>query len=350
LIFGTSIDGKLMFILIFIFCLVVSKNIHAVEESSLNVKLFVTEIKYPNGDYYKGKVKDGKPHGKGKYIWANERSFNGNFEFGVPSGLGVMRIKDFVIEGSFGSGKFNGAYKCSHPIIKKVSCIFEDGVLVSPPDLANKYTTLIKQKSQCFYDILEEHFQKARVSCSKEAVNGKLRAIEHLSWMYSEGIGGELDYMKAREWALKGAEIGSEFSMNLLGVLYLHGNGVKKDRQTSFNWLKKAANSGSIQAVYNIGFLYSEVGNFEKANQMYQIAYDNGDNEAALNLGILYFEGKGVTKNIRQAYIFVSVAAANNIGRSNELLKMIKKKLKPVDFQNLEADIDKAISRIKISN
>ena len=38
-------------------------------------------IKYPNGDEYKGDVKNGKPHGKGKYI-SDGDTFEGNFANG----------------------------------------------------------------------------------------------------------------------------------------------------------------------------------------------------------------------------------------------------------------------------
>ena len=48
------------------------------------------EKKYPDGSVYTGKLKDGKPHGKGKLVWPNGLYFEGSFKNGLYDGPGSL--------------------------------------------------------------------------------------------------------------------------------------------------------------------------------------------------------------------------------------------------------------------
>ena len=52
----------------------------------------------PNGDTYKGEIKDGKPHGKGTWIYTNvekvEVTYEGDFKNGKYDGQGTYTLPD----------------------------------------------------------------------------------------------------------------------------------------------------------------------------------------------------------------------------------------------------------------
>jgi len=50
--------------------------------------------KYPNGDYYEGEWKKGKPNGMGKMIYADGRIYEGNWKKGKANGYGVMKYSN----------------------------------------------------------------------------------------------------------------------------------------------------------------------------------------------------------------------------------------------------------------
>ena len=50
-----------------------------------------TTINYENGDKYVGSTQNGKPYGKGTYIWKDGSSWNGTFKNGIKEGLGVFK-------------------------------------------------------------------------------------------------------------------------------------------------------------------------------------------------------------------------------------------------------------------
>lgn len=71
---------------------------------------------YSNGDVYVGQMKDGKPHGKGKYTWSNGDFYEGDWVNEQRTGKGKYIYADgSVFEGDFvenrmeGKGKFTWA-------------------------------------------------------------------------------------------------------------------------------------------------------------------------------------------------------------------------------------------------
>lgn len=72
----------------------------------------IETIKYKNGDYYEGEVKNNKPNGEGKYVWTRGTIYEGDFVDGNFDGKGAIRCPngDFY-EGEFKNDKFNGKGK-----------------------------------------------------------------------------------------------------------------------------------------------------------------------------------------------------------------------------------------------
>lgn len=51
-------------------------------------------IRYENGDFYEGQLKNSKFHGHGTYIYHNQAKYCGEFKNGVKSGYGKLIWKD----------------------------------------------------------------------------------------------------------------------------------------------------------------------------------------------------------------------------------------------------------------
>ena len=69
----------------------------------------VEEITLEDGEYYRGQVKDGKPHGKGIVTMPNFGRYEGRFQDGEPHGKGILILLDGGrYEGEFKDGKPHG--------------------------------------------------------------------------------------------------------------------------------------------------------------------------------------------------------------------------------------------------
>ncbi len=87
---------------------------------------------------------------------------------------------------------------------------------------------------------------------------------------------------------------------------------------------------GSIgSALSNAGVIYGAHNNYEQAVKMYQKAINGGYCEsgetcgAKIHLGILYYEGHGVTKNHVKAYELFKDAAKNNNPDAQQALETL---------------------------
>lgn len=95
---------KLLLLLPLIFTLLVSGTVEAKKK------------KYPNGDYYEGEWKNGKPHGNGKMIFSNGSSYDGIWDNGkIVQGSAEIKLYDdnqifrgnlSALEGTFISGYY----------------------------------------------------------------------------------------------------------------------------------------------------------------------------------------------------------------------------------------------------
>ena len=69
-------------------------------------------VTFANGDRYEGTMRDGKKHGRGKYIWANGDVYTGDFIKDEKSGLGKLQYSNGdVFEGYRRNDKKNGQGK-----------------------------------------------------------------------------------------------------------------------------------------------------------------------------------------------------------------------------------------------
>ena len=70
---------------------------------------------------------------------------------------------------------------------------------------------------------------------------GDMKSPRYLGLAAMDGLGGEKDPEKAREWFLLAADRGDITSQYELGRIYEEGIGVEKDLEAAVFWYEKAA-------------------------------------------------------------------------------------------------------------
>lgn len=99
-----------------------------------------------------------------------------------------------------------------------------------------------------------------------------------------------------------------------LGCAKLSAHGVDCDEKDGFRLIAAAAQTGLPIAQAHLGRLYRDgIGtekNYFEAIKWFRLAYDAGLADGAIDLGLLYFEGKGVHRDLVEAASLLSYASA----------------------------------------
>jgi TPR repeat protein len=129
---------------------------------------------------------------------------------------------------------------------------------------------------------------------------------------YSRG-----DYAAALELWRPLAERGDPTAAFWLGACHDLGHGTVENNALAAQWYRKAAEQGHANAQHNLAHLY-EVGELQAGNYgtvaaatWYRRAADQGYRPAQVNLGVLYFSGRGVKRDLVQAYKWFTLAGSD---------------------------------------
>ena len=68
--------------------------------------------------------------------------------------------------------------------------------------------------------------------------------FNRLGYMYSEGVGVDVDVTEAAKWFRKSAEQGYMIGQYNIGLMYELGRGIGKDVNEAIRWYRKAADQG----------------------------------------------------------------------------------------------------------
>jgi TPR repeat protein len=149
----------------------------------------------------------------------------------------------------------------------------------------------------------------------KASANKEAEATYLLGEFHLKGLSGifNVDEKKGIELLQKSADLNFVPAMNRLGRLYLHGEHVIKDINNAYKWFNKAASFDSSEAQYTLGMIYLSEYN-RKSNKLtpaiswFELAADNKNVEAMIELAKIYENGKGVKKDMKMAYRWYSKA------------------------------------------
>lgn len=132
-------------------------------------------------------------------------------------------------------------------------------------------------------------------------------AIERMAEAY---LGEELGLEKNEKTALKlfkrAAKLGNAAAQYNLGMAYACGYyGVTADRKTALYWLKKSVKGENPSACLQVGLYYyytvKTKAAYKKAFHLFTDAYNFGENEAIINIGLCYLQGNGVKEDKKEA-------------------------------------------------
>lgn len=150
-------------------------------------------------------------------------------------------------------------------------------------------------------------------------------AMYSLGRMYTEGKEVASDLTMAFDWFMKAAEQGDADAQCQLGDMYSSGLGVGQSYSKAMKWFSKAACHGIASAMYSLGSMYeygkATAPDCNTAAEWYYQAASHGSLPAHYSLGRMYQEGKGVRQDVRTAVRWYRVAAAQGHKESQDMLR-----------------------------
>jgi TPR repeat protein len=143
------------------------------------------------------------------------------------------------------------------------------------------------------------------------ADQGVLSAQIHLGQLLSV----KKEFQHAFQYFQMASDQGSAEGQFLMGSCYEKGFGVERDMKKAFELYKLSAEQGFVKSQVSLAFFFStgieNVVEKEPAQALhyYQLADCQGCLAAKYDLGVMYFEGNGVKRNLRKAMKFWNEAA-----------------------------------------
>jgi len=118
--------------------------------------------------------------------------------------------------------------------------------------------------------------------------------------------------MRAQLTLLLGLTLGTAFAADFAAGLKAYES---HDYTAAFNEWKPIAEGGDANAQFNIGLMYFDgkgvPQDYEQAVDWFKRAANQGYAKAEKNLGELYYSGKGLKRDYIQAYVWLSICAAS---------------------------------------
>lgn len=222
-----------------------------------------------------------------------------------------------------------------------------------------------------------QDFDRARSLYEAAAEQGNPRALNNLGLLFVRGHGVGQDYKKAAELFAASAEQGMPEAMRNLGVMYENGFGVPLDEaratelyrqagQTGpgteitpalsydprlkplpedpglMKYLRQVAQAGDPVARFQLAWvlLNSEEPDFaaiSEAGTLLKSAAASGYGPAMRNLGLLYFEGRGVPQDYVLGRMWLTLASQAGQADAPDLILALGKTMTPGQINQAQA-------------
>jgi TPR repeat protein len=137
-------------------------------------------------------------------------------------------------------------------------------------------------------------------------------AQHFLATLYFNGQGVARDDDEAARWLRKSAEQGLAYAQYDLSVAYAMGRGVAKDEAEQVRWDRKAAEQGFAPAQHNLGSWYINgtrgvTKDEAEGIRWFRKAAEQGWVPSQGALAAAYIQGKGVPKDLVEAYMWATI-------------------------------------------
>ncbi len=146
-----------------------------------------------------------------------------------------------------------------------------------------------------------------------------------LGYIYETGSAGVAqDAGQAVDWYKKAVKQDDNVGEWLLGRAYLTGAGVPRDLEQAASALKKSATHNDPFGQYLLGTVLLERNQYTQAADMFRKAAMQGLPQAQQQLGLLLKEGRGVSPDKFEAYVWLLLSARagnNTVGADLGLLE-----------------------------
>lgn len=150
----------------------------------------------------------------------------------------------------------------------------------------------------------KKNIEKAIELYEKLANYGLVSALGKIGKIYELGEYISKDLIKAEFYYKQAAEKKHSEATYNLGMIYLKRN----EFIEAIKLFKEAANLGFYQAFASLGSYYEKIHNYKKALYFYTKGLEVNNGRCIFGLGVLYENGKGVTKDLIKAREFYSLS------------------------------------------
>ena len=126
---------------------------------------------------------------------------------------------------------------------------------------------------------------------------------------YLEGIFVEVNYKKAFHYLSKGYLALDTNCIESLAEMYLKGLNVKKDVYAALELYNRALEFGDRSIYFKVGKVYEDEGLINQAVSIYNQGHKDGNLKCTQRLGIMYYNGEGVEKDLEKSMEYMEIAA-----------------------------------------
>jgi len=171
------------------------------------------------------------------------------------------------------------------------------------------------------------------------AANGDPSAEFEVAVRLAEGRGVKQDLKEAVSWYQRSAARGFAPAQYRLGTLYERGLGIDADRGRAMAWYRSAAEKGNLKAMHNLAVLSasSSPANYRGAAHWFGEAASRGLGDSQYNLAVLFETGRGVDRDLKQAYMWFALAARGGDKEAMRRRDRVKLMLDAAQFKSAEA-------------
>ena len=187
----------------------------------------------------------------------------------------------------------------------------------------------------------EENLVSAYYWVERAAENDYEDAYYVVGRSYLEGICVEVNYKKAFYYLSKGYLALDTNCIESLAEMYLKGLNVKKDVYTALELYNRALEFGDRSIYFKVGKVYEDEGLINQAISIYNQGHEEGNLKCTQRLGIMYYNGEGVEKDLEKAIEYMEIAAAKKESHAMYVLAVAYYRLNK--FGDKTSDIAKSL-------
>jgi TPR repeat protein len=146
------------------------------------------------------------------------------------------------------------------------------------------------------------------------SLKGDIVAMRALGLFYYGNNSIEANSEKAFMWFVKASNFGDKISKHMIGEMYQNGIGINENMSESLKWFKSAADQGNVYSAIAILRLRESGKKIDDGSINYALRrleqLARGGNAIAIKaLGMIYLEGKFVTKDVYKAKSWLKKSA-----------------------------------------